>query len=287
MMIEDRSTVRLKRKTAQRYSVLWSQSDPGQAPEGYHYDRLSRFLPAGHLRGWVLDAGCGDGIDTLRMAQRCHGSVVSVDLSPGGVALTKRRTQHLTNVQVLRADVERLPLASGQFDFVYSYGVLHHVPHPERGLFELVRVLKPGGLLALYLYEDFEQRSGFERALLWMVTLFRLATVQLPPRLLYRVCQVGSPIVYVCLTLPARLLARLGLTAVSRRIPYHHGTGPFRLAGDLYDRFAAPIEKRYSRSQIERWLRRADLESVAVAPMRGWVATGRKPKPECIRGRGS
>ena len=277
MPSEDTSTARLKRRTAQRYSLLWSQGDPTAAPAEYHYDRVSRLLPAGHLRGRILDAGCGDGIDSLRMAQRGQSAVVSVDLSPGGVAQTRRRTQHLGNVQVVRGDLERLPLTSDQFDFVYSYGVLHHLPHPERGLSELLRVLKPGGLLAIYLYEDFSERTGVERALLRGVNQLRRATVPLPPKVLYGLCRLGSPVVFVCLTLPARLLARLGQPALSRRIPYHHGAGPFSLAGDLYDRFAAPIEQRYSRSQIEQWLQRAGLEQVDVAAMRGWVAWGRKP----------
>ena len=278
-MVEDPRAIRLKQKTAQRYSVLWSQSNPAQAPKDYHYHRVSRLLPQGHLSGHILDAGCGDGIDTLHMAERSGGWVVSVDLSPAGVALTKRRTQHLPNVRVLRADIERLPLAGDQFDFVYSYGVLHHLPHPNRGLSELIRVLKPNGLLAIYLYEDFQGRSPIERAVLWGVNRARWVTVKMPPRLLYRLCQMGSPIVYVCLTVPAKVLARLRLTAISHRIPYHQGAGPFQMAGDLYDRFATPIERRYNNAQIKQWLSQAGLQEVTVAPQRGWVAYGRKALP--------
>ncbi len=267
----------LKQKTNERYSFLWNRHDAEKTPEEFHYDRMSRLLPAGHLIGRILDAGCGQGIDSFRMAERTNGSVVSMDLSEGGAAVTRQRTQHLANVHVLRGDVERLPLIDGQFDFVYSYGVLHHTPHPEKGLSELVRVLKPGGLLAIYLYEDFQGRSAIERALLKLINGLRGVTVAMAPRQLYRLCLAGSPVVYVVLTLPAKFLKLLGFEKLSRRIPYHHGTGPFSMAADLYDRFAAPIEKRYSRAIIEKWLRGYGLQGVNVAFMRGWVGHGRKP----------
>jgi ubiquinone/menaquinone biosynthesis C-methylase UbiE len=267
----------LKQKTNERYSFLWNRHDAEKTPEEFHYDRMSRLLPTGHLAGRVLDAGCGQGIDSLRMAERGTCSVVSVDLSEGGAAITRQRTKHRTNVHVVRGDLERLPLAGEQFDFVYSYGVLHHTPHPEQGLSELVRVLKPGGLLAIYLYEDFADRSLAERALLKWVNTLRAITVAMPPRRLYRVCQAVSPIVYVCLTLPAKALKLIGLDSLSRRIPYHHGAHPFSMAADLYDRFAAPIEKRYSREMIGRWLSGHNLQGVNVSFMRGWVGYGRKP----------
>lgn len=255
---------------------MWRHDDAKNTPDEFHYDRVSRLLPPDHLHGLILDAGCGQGIDSLRMAQSCSGTVVSLDLSAGGVAVTRERTKHLGNVQVIRGDIERIPLKSEQFDFVYSYGVLHHTPHPEQGLRELVRMLKPGGLLAIYLYEDFKRRSVAERALLWSANRLRLMTVPMPPRLLYRFCQLGSPFIYLGLTLPAKGLELLGFSGLSRRIPYHHGTGPFSMAADLYDRFAAPIEKRYDRAQLEGWLTGQGLQHVNVVPLRGWLAYGKR-----------
>ena len=250
----------------------------GSTPAEYHYDRVSRLLPPGHLTGCLLDAGCGQGIDTLRMAERSGCPVVGVDLSSAGVRRARARTRHLPNVLVVQADLERLPLCAGQFNFVYSYGVLHHLPHPDQALAELVRILKPGGLLALYLYEDFESRNLLEQMLLWLVNRLRTLTVQMPPRMLYGLCTLLSPLIYVTLTVPARILARVpGGERLSRRIPYHQGRRPLGLVGDLYDRFATPIERRYSRAGVAQWLASAGLTDVNVAPLRGWVGHGRKP----------
>ena len=267
----------VKRTTARRYDALWGRGDPTQTPPEYHYDRVSRLLPAGHLTGRLLDAGCGKGIDTLRLAERSGHSVVGIDLSSAGVQQARLRTRHLPNALIVRADLECLPLQGAQFDFVYSYGVLHHLPHPDAALAELVRVLKPGGLLAVYVYEDFSSRSWIERFFLWAANQLRHVTVRMPPRWLFRLCQLLSPLVFLVCTVPAMLLARVPfLEPLSRRIPYHHARRPLRLAPDLYDRLATPIERRYSRPAVERWLAGMGLTGVQVHPLRGWVGYGRK-----------
>ena len=267
----------VKRRTALRYDALWGRETVLAAPAEYHYDKVSRLLPSGHLSGRLLDAGCGKGIDALRMAERSGCPLVGIDLSSAGVQQARRRTSHLPNVCVVRGDLERLPLQDGQFGFVYSYGVLHHLPHPEQALAELVRVLKTGGLLAIYVYEDFSSRSWIERLFLWVANQLRHVTVRMPPRMLFRFCQMLSPLVFLVCTVPAMLLARVPfLEPFSRRIPYHHARHPLRLAPDLYDRLATPIERRYSQSAVEEWLTGMGLTEVRVFPMRGWVGYGRK-----------
>jgi len=47
------------------------------------------------------------------------------------------------------ADATRLPFQEGLFDRVFCVATLHHLPEPERGLQEMVRVLKPGGLFCI------------------------------------------------------------------------------------------------------------------------------------------
>jgi hypothetical protein len=52
---------------------------------------------------------------------------------------------------------------------------------------------------------------------------------------------------------------------------------PFRVCvNDQFDRFSAPIENRYTREEVEGWLKRAGLEEITVHPNFGWVGSGRK-----------
>jgi SAM-dependent methyltransferase len=229
-------------------------------------------------RGLILDAGCGDGIDLANQARREDVEIVGVDISRGGTQTSFRRTASLPNAHVVQADLRRLPFDAEQFDLSYSYGVLHHLAPPEAGLAEIVRVVKPGGRVVVYLYEDFSERSLFWRWLLAVANLPRVLTTRLPHGLLFRLCQAASPFVYLLFTVPSRIAARVpGLASMGASFPFRHGTHPFSLAGDLYDRFSAPIERRYGRQGAIGLLRGAGLEHVAIAFERGWMVTGLKP----------
>jgi hypothetical protein len=72
-------------------------------------------------------------------------------------------------------------------------------------------------------------------------------------------------------TLPARHFSW------AARFPYRHGTGPWSMSGDLFDRLSAPIEQRYSRDGAEALARAAGLDVLRVAQRRGWMVYARKP----------
>ncbi len=100
----------------------------------------------------VLEIGVGMGADFLRWV-RAGAHATGVDLTDRAVALTRERVEAEGLVADVRvADAERLPFPDGQFDIVYSWGVLHHTPDPGRALAEAARVLAPGGQLKLMLY---------------------------------------------------------------------------------------------------------------------------------------
>src|SRR5439155_9266585 len=124
-------------------------------------------------------------------------------LSDGGSQTSYARTRALPRAHVVQADLCRLPFAKGTFDFAYSYGVLHHLGSPERGLREIVRVVKRGAQVAAYLYEDFEERSAVLRWSLRIANTARAVTTRLPHRVLYALCRIVSPVAYALFTVPA------------------------------------------------------------------------------------
>ncbi len=266
-------------RTAKAFGYLWQRSAGRPDPPAYHVDRMQDALALPAPQGLMLDAGCGEGIDLANQARRPGVEIVGVELSAEGCRVSQARCRALPRAFIVQGDLARLPFADGTFDLVYSYGVLHHLASPLRGLQELVRVLKPGAPIAVYLYEDFRARPIVWRALLATTNACRKMTTRLPPAVLYRLCHIGSPIVFALLTVPHRILRRLpGAEALAATIPFRHGTGPFSLAGDLYDRFSAPIERRYSREDTLALLRQAGLEELLIANDRGWMAAGRKPR---------
>jgi SAM-dependent methyltransferase len=100
----------------------------------------------------LLEIGVGAGTDHLQWARAgavCHG----VDLTDAAIETTR---DHLAvygfESALKRIDAEELPFADGQFDVVYSWGVIHHSQHPERIVREIHRVLRPGGVFLGMMY---------------------------------------------------------------------------------------------------------------------------------------
>ncbi len=112
-------------------------------------------------RPWrILDAGCGTGVSTDYL---CHlnpgAAVLAVDISAGALAVARERTARSgAAAQVAELRIEQRSLldlaGEGPFDYINSVGVLHHLDQPEEGLRALVPLLRPGGLLHLFLYAD-------------------------------------------------------------------------------------------------------------------------------------
>lgn len=93
----------------------------------------------------VLDLGCGSGIFACLFAKG-GASAVAVDLTQAAVELAAETARaHGVAVAIARMDAEALAFPDGTFDFVYSWGVLHHTRDMERAFAEAARVLAPGG----------------------------------------------------------------------------------------------------------------------------------------------
>ncbi len=266
------------RQTASSFGYLWGASDDRdeRCEEPYHFARMAETLGLAPPQGLVLDAGCGEGIDLSQHARR-GSEVIGVELSNGGCAATLRRTAHMPSAHVVQANLHRLPFADGTFALSYSFGVLHHVADPVAALREIARVTAPAGRVAVYLYEDFAERAVAWRLLLRAANQLRHVTVRLPHRALYALCQLGSPVVFLLCTVPSKVLSRLPwFRGFASRLPYSYGTGPFSLVGDLFDRFATPVELRYGRESACQLFEQAGLRIVAIANNRGWMVAGER-----------
>ncbi|NEE16280.1 methyltransferase domain-containing protein [Streptomyces sp. SID7499] len=99
----------------------------------------------------VLDAGCGTGraLPPLRAAVGASGVVLGADLTPAMLREAVRAGRDRAG-QLLLADVAALPLRSRSLDAVFGAGLISHLGNPAENLRELARVVRPGGVLALF-----------------------------------------------------------------------------------------------------------------------------------------
>ncbi len=101
----------------------------------------------------VLDAGCGIGGTSRRIAFRTGAKVTGLDLTPRAVETGNRLSEHLgfaDRVGAVQGSVTAMPFDDGRFDVVVVQHCAMQVEEKDRLFGEIARVLKPGGLLAMH-----------------------------------------------------------------------------------------------------------------------------------------
>jgi SAM-dependent methyltransferase len=265
-------------RTALSFGYEWTRF-PEMYPE-WEQNFLAYMQPHGpdFFRGKkVLDAGCGNGRFAY-YASKYGAEVWAIDLGPA-IDVARENTKDSVSVQVLQADLHNLPFAYESFDFIYSLGVLHHLPDPESAFHNLLRYLKPEGEVQIYLYWRPEYQP-IKQALLSVVTGIRKITSRLPPAVVYLLAYPVAVVAFLFFVFPYRILKAIpGLSSIAERLPMkQYASFPFRVCvNDQLDRFSAPIENRYTRQEVRDWLNRANLQNTKVSSSYGWVGTGRKP----------
>lgn len=124
----------------------WFAQTPGAPP-------FSGLIDFASLAGRdVLEVGCGSGVHA-RLLAAAGAHVTAIDLTPTAVALTRRRLA-LAGLEgrVVEADAESLPFDDGAFDFVWSWGAVHHSADTDRVIAEAARVLRPQGRFSFMVY---------------------------------------------------------------------------------------------------------------------------------------
>ena len=101
----------------------------------------------------VLDLACGTGLVTLNAARSVGsgGTVLGTDISGQMIEIARQRAreQQLSNVTFQRMDAETFDLPRASFDVVLCSLGLMYVPDPQHAVREWLRVLKPGGRVAI------------------------------------------------------------------------------------------------------------------------------------------
>lgn len=118
--------------------------------EGHILTMFDRFDLTGKR---VLEIGLGQGADSERLIRR--GAIWSgIDLTPASIEIVGRRLR-LKQLEFDRLELGsavHMPFADNSFDYVYSFGVLHHVPNIAGAQAEIHRVLNPGGQALIMMY---------------------------------------------------------------------------------------------------------------------------------------
>lgn len=145
--LQKESAVRTHSLQAGEFAASYANIKAESYANCFNYSRLrldawlERFLPVSGDGRSLLDVGCGTGHHLAWLRQRGY-VVAGVD---GSDEMLKRAKKNNPGVELIRADVENIPLPSGSFDFILSIELLRYLPNPEPVIQEMARLLKPGG----------------------------------------------------------------------------------------------------------------------------------------------
>lgn len=108
--------------------------------------RESRPLPPG---GRYLEIGCGCGVGAKIISQAFGPSALyALDIDPAMLKAAQKKQKKWGNdtLYFMAADAQSLPFPDRSFDAVFNYGIIHHLEDWQKGVGEIARVLKPGGV---------------------------------------------------------------------------------------------------------------------------------------------
>jgi SAM-dependent methyltransferase len=245
-------------RTSSAYSLQWNRFKIVRPDEDRATFRNRTGLSEADLAGaLVLDAGCGMG-RYLRVASEMGGRCVGIDLSWAVLAARETTATH-PPLGLLRGDLLRLPLETGLFDHVYSLGVLDHTPDPRAAFLALVRHLKPGGRIVIWVYP--KERPALER----IMNLHRAVSTRLPLGVLMGLSRVMAPLGAVKRRLMAskrRLIARAGVALNMLSIGVSMHPDPEVRVCDTLDWYAPKYLTRHTPEEVADWFAEAGLVEV-------------------------
>lgn len=263
----------VKQQTADSFAYEWQRfGDLREEWRKNFIDYMQPHSPESFAGRLVLDVGTGSGRHAFHAAE-LGARVVAVDI---GRSIDVARANLPPEVLTVQADADQLPFAQGTFDFVMSIGVLHHLPDPQRALEGIAPLARPGGHVHIYLY--WVPEHAWHARMLRLVSAARRVTVRLPHRLLHALCVPLAAVLALAIVWPYRLLRRIPrLQRVAAAFPLKtYADYPFGvLVNDQFDRFSAPLERRYTRTEVATMLQRVGLSDESVVPNHGWVGDGR------------
>ena len=99
----------------------------------------------------LLDCGCGPGGISISLAEILNkGNLIGIDIEQSQIEIAEKIAleKNVKNIQFKLADIFHLPFADNSFDVVFTHATLYHLNSPVKALKEMLRVIKPGGIMA-------------------------------------------------------------------------------------------------------------------------------------------
>lgn len=274
------SLTAVEERTAEAFGWQWREFvEMHDEYEAQFLDWIHPLTPDFFRDKVVMDAGCGIGRHTYYAARYGAREVIAMDLS-AAVETAYANTGKMPNVHVVQGDIYNPPFKrterGGPFDFIYSIGVLHHLPDPRAGFDSLLRFVKPGGAIFAWVYGR-ENNAVVHR---FINPLRKGLTSRIPPRVLP---VVAWPLTVAMQGLLKAVYRPLHGTRAFEALPSHdylYSISSFKFRRNyniVFDHLVAPVAFYLSGPEFEDWFRSRGLGDVLISwrNQNSWRGFGR------------
>jgi len=232
-------------------------------------DILHPFLNADEIRDCrVAEIGSGTGRIVNMVLEAGAKYVVALEPSDAFEVLC-RNIKQPEKVNCLKMTGDQLP-ADGNLDYIFSIGVLHHIPDPKPVIEAAFRAIRPGGRFLVWLYG--KEGNAFY---LTMVMLLRVLTKRLPHFALSALVRVLCwPLLFYM-----KLCRKLSLPLQEYMVTVFEKMSPEKRRLIIYDQLNPSYSKYYTRREAEKLLIDGKFENVRTHHRHGysWTVIGTKP----------
>lgn len=262
-----------------------SKSETSGSPDrfGYEWETYNEVLPIyeEQFRGWTphftpddwkgksfIDVGCGMGRNTYWPMSYGAAASLSIDIDDRSLEAAKLTLAPFNNSEIRRSSAYNIG-ETGKFDIAFSIGVIHHLEQPELALAQMVKAVKPGGKVAIWVY-------GLENNR-WIVAfldpLRKALFSWLPISFVHFLSLFPTAVLWVILKLG---FGRTQYIKQIRNFSFSH------LRSIVFDQMLPKIANYWPKEKVGSLMKNAGLEDVKLEWVNeiSWAAVGTKPSSQ-------
>ena len=219
--------------------------------------------------------GCGSG----RWAKFVSSKVGLLHCIEPSTAIfvAKKNLKKKKNIIFHKSFIENASLKKNSMDFGYCLGVLHHVPDTQKAINKCVNLLKSNSPLLVYIYYSFDNRPYWVKIIWYLSNILRFFISKLPRLIKNALADLIALFIYIPLSRLYLLLKKINIRAENFPLSFYSDLSFYTIRTDSRDRFGTPLEKRFSKKEINNMMTKAGLKKIKFlnkAPY--WVALGFK-----------
>lgn len=223
----------------------------------------------------VADIGCGSGRWASIIAPKV-GKLICFEPS-NALEIAKANLEKYKNVELKKSRVDELNDYFESFDFIYSLGVVHHIPDTPKAIVDCVKTVKPGGYCLFYIYYALDNRPFWFRGIWRLSNIIRKFVSTRSDLSKNLLCDLIAFTVYLPLKLINSIVNFFGIEFRNIPLSYYSDKSILTLRTDARDRFGTPLEQRFNKNQIQKMLVEAGLKEIKFSDKEPyWCVIGKK-----------